>query len=228
MSIAGAGPSTADQEVTGDSFRNSYMKSSVNQLQLKGSWDASDQSSVDFGLNIQHVKNRTAYANVEQDSWGGATNAGDYPDSVWHPTTVSKYFGQMSGSNDPAQYQNWFTFNFPQVRGIAASVGNPANYLASANFDGAGGTDERTKENTTSLYGQYNRDWSTWDIPMNLSAGLRYEKTNVISTASVPQPTDVVMKSQNELDLEYGTQVFTTLKGGYHLSAAQHRLRRGP
>ena len=212
MSIAGAGPSTADQEVTGDSFRNSYMKSSVNQLQLKGSWDASDQSSVDFGLNIQHVKNRTAYANVEQDSWGGATSPADYPDSVWHPTTVSKYFSQMSGSNDPAQFQPWYTFNFPQVRGIAASVGNPANYLASNNFT----TDERTKENTTSLYGQYNRDWETAGIPMNLSAGLRYEKTDVTSSALVPQPTGVVMKSQNELDLTYGAGVFTTLKGGYH------------
>ena len=216
MSIAGPGASQAAQEVTGDSFRNSYMKANVDQLQLKGSWEASDQSSVDFGLNIQHVKNRTAYANVEQDSWGGATSPADYPDSVWHPTTLSQYFTQMTGHNSPALFQNWFTFNFPQVRSIAASVGNPANYLASANFDGPGGTDERTKENTTSLYAQYNRDWETWRMPMNLSAGLRYEKTDVTSTASVPQATGVEMVSQNELDLTYGSQTFTTLKGGYH------------
>jgi len=216
MSIAGPGASQALQQVTGDSFRNSYMKSNVDQLQLKGSWEATDQSSVDFGLNIQHVKNRTAYANVEQDTWGGATSPADYPDSVWHPTTLSQYFTQMNGHNDPALFQNWFTFNFPQVRNIAASVGNPANYLASANFDGPGGTDERTKENTTSFYGQYNRDWESWSIPMNLSAGLRYEKTDVTSTASVPQATGVQMVSQNELDLTYGSQTFTTLKGGYH------------
>ena len=216
MSIAGPGASQSAQEVTGSSFRNSYMKSSVEQLQLKGQWEATDQSSVDFGLNITHVKNRTAYANVQQDTWGGATNPGDYPDSVWHPTTLSKYFSRMSGHDDPALFQNWFTFNFPQVRNIAATVGNPAEYSASSNFDGAGGTDRRTKENTTSLYGQYNRDWETWGMPMNLSAGLRYEKTDVTATAAVSEGQGINWVSQNELDVVYGGQGFTSLKGGYH------------
>ncbi len=215
MSIDGAA-SPALQQVTGSSFRNSYMKSNVDQLQLKGSWDATDQSSVDFGLNVTHVKNRTAYANVQQDSWGGATKPEDYPDSVWHAETLSKYFSRMSGHNDPALFNNWFTFNFPQVRSIAASVGNPAEYLASSNFDGAGGTDRRTKENTTSLYGQYNRDWESLGIPMNISAGLRYEKTDVTSSASVPEGAGINWNSQNELDVQYGAQGFTTLKGGYH------------
>ena len=76
-------------------------------MQLKGDWATSDQSSVDFGLNITHVKNRTAYANVEQDSWGGATSPADYPDSVWHPTTLSQYFTQMTGHNDPSATVNW-------------------------------------------------------------------------------------------------------------------------
>lgn len=215
MSIVGAAD-PSKQQVTGDSFRNSYMKSNVDQLQLKGSWEASDQSSVDFGLNLTHVKNRTAYANVQQDSWGGATSPADYPDSGWHPTTLGQYFSQMSGHNDPALFQNWYTFNFPQVRNIAASVGDPSKYLASNNFDGAGGTDSRTKENTTSLYAQYNRDWETLNIPMNLSAGLRYEKTDVSSSASVPEGTSINWASQNELDAQYGDQGFTTLKGGYH------------
>ncbi len=216
MSIAGPGASTALQQVTGDSFRNSYMKSNVDQLQLKSHWEATEQSSVDFGLNLTHVRNRTAYANVQQDSWGGATNPGDYPDSVWHPTTLSKYFSRMSGHDDPALFQNWYTFNFPQVRDIAATVGNAAAYSPSSDFDGPGSTDRRTKENTTSLYGQYNRDWETWSIPMNLSAGLRYEKTNVTSTAAVSEGAGIDWKSQNELDVVYGQQGFTALKGGYH------------
>ena len=215
MSIVGAAD-PSKQQVTGDSFRNSYMKSNIDQLQLKGEWQASDQSSVDFGLNITHVKNRTAYANVQQDSWGGATNPGDYPDSVWHADTLGKYFSQMSGHNDPALFQNWYTFNFPQVRNIAASVGDPSKYLASNDFDGPGGTDSRTRENTTSLYGQYNRDWETWNMPMNLSVGLRYEKTNVTSSASVPEGSTITWASQNELDVGYGAQGFTSLKGSYH------------
>jgi TonB-dependent receptor len=215
MSIDGiADPSK--QQVTGSSFRNSYMKSNVDQLQLKGSWEASEQSSVDFGLNVTHVKNRTAYANVQQDTWSGATSPDDYPDDVWHQAALGKYFNQMSGHNDPALVKNWYTFNFPQVRAIAASVGDPAKYLASSDFDGPGGTDRRTKENTTSLYGQYNRDWETMGIPMNLSAGLRYEKTKVTSTASVSEGVGIDWGSQNELNVVYGDQGTTELKGGYH------------
>jgi TonB-dependent receptor len=215
MSLANTARDASLQQVTGSAFRNSYMKSGVDQLQLKGDWEATEQSSVDFGLNITHVKNRTAYANVQQDSWGGATNAADYPDAIWHPDTLSKYFSRMSGSSDPALFNTWFTDNFNQVQGIAASVGDPTHYVASANFDGPGGTDRRTKENTLSLYGQYNRDWVTLGIPMNVSAGLRYEKTDVTAAAVVPTPTGSTWGSVNEFDLSYNGFAATTQKGSY-------------
>ena len=215
MSLANTVRDASLQQVTGSAFRNSYMKSNVDQLQLKGSWEASEQSSVDFGLNITHVKNRTAYANVQQDSWGGATNAADYPDATWHPDTLSKYFSRMSGSGNPALFNTWFTDNFEQVRGIAASVGDPTHYVASSNFDGAGGTDRRTKENTLSLYGQYNRDWETAGIPMNLTAGLRYERTDVTAAAVVPTPNGSTWGSVNEFNLTYDGQAATTQKGSY-------------
>jgi TonB-dependent receptor len=215
MSLANTPRDASLQQVTGSSFRNSYMKASVEQLQLKGAWDATDQSSVDFGLNITHVKNRTAYANVQQDSWGGATNAADYPDEIWHPDTLNKYFKRMNGSGDPALFNTWFTDNFNQVRDIAAKVGNPAHYLASSNFDGPGGTDRRTKENTLSLYGQYNHDWETAGIPMNLSAGLRFEKTDVTAAAVVPTPVGSSWGSVNEFDLTYDGFAATTQKGSY-------------
>ncbi len=215
MSIANAPLDPSLQEVTGSSFRNSYMKAKVEQLQLKGSWEVSEQSSVDFGLNLTHVKNRTAYANVQQDTWGGATNPGDYPDSIWQADTLSKYFSRMSGHGDPALYNTWFTSDFNTVRDIAARVGNAAAYHASADFDGPGGTDRRTKENTLSLYGQYNLDWEIARIPMNLSAGVRYEKTDVTAAAVVPTPTGSTWGSVNEFDLTYNGQAATTQKGSY-------------
>ena len=215
MSVVGE-PIAAGNLVTGSSFRNSYMKSNIDQLQLKGSWEAGETQSVDFGMNITHVKNRTAYGNVDQGTWGGATNVADYPDSVWHPTTLSKYFSRMGGSGSPAVFQDWFTFNFPQVDGIAASVGDPTHYVAPSNFT----TDIRTKENTTSLFGQYNWDGELWRLPMNLTAGLRYEKTDVTSSGLVQIPiagAGLDWTSNNELYPQYGpTNNFTTLKGSYH------------
>jgi TonB-dependent receptor len=217
MSIAGSQLAPELQQVTGSSFRNSYMKSNVDQGQLKGSWEASDQSSVDFGLSLTHVKNHTAYANVQRDTWGGATSPADYPDSVWHADTLSKYFSRMSGSNDPALFNQWFTFDFPTIRNLAAAAsGHPELYHASADFTGPGGTDRHTTENSTSLYTQYNRDWETLGMPMNISAGVRYEKTEVTSAAVVPIATGLQWQSNNELSLQYGPAANTTQKGEYH------------
>ena len=215
LSIANAPLDPSLQQVTGSSFRNSYMKSKVEQLQLSGAWEASDQSSVDFGLDVTHVKNRTAYTNVQQDTWGGATNPGDYPDSIWHADSLSKYFSRMSGHNDPALYNQWLYGDFNTVRDIAASVGNPATYHASADFDGPGGTDRRTTEKTLSVYGQYNREWELFRMPMNLSAGVRYERTDVTAAAVVPTPTGSEWRANNEFDLTYDGKAATTQTGSY-------------
>ena len=221
MSLANTVRDASLQQVTGSAFRNSYMKANVDELKLKGSWDASEQSSVDFGLGLTHVKNRTAYTNVQRDTWGGASSAADYPDSVWHPDTLAHYFSRMSGSGNPALFNTWFTSNFDQLRTIAAgAVGSdgqahPELYVASGDFDGAGGTDRRTKENTINLYGQYNREWETAGMPMNVSAGLRYEKTDVTASAIVPTPNGGYMASDNEYYLTYDGKAATTQKGGY-------------
>lgn len=217
MSLANTVRDASLQQVTGSAFRNSYMKSNVDQLQLKGSWEASEQSSVDFGLNVTHVKNRTAYANVQRDSWGGASSPADYPDSVWHPDTLAKYFSRMSGSGNPALFNTWFTSDFNQIQALAAAAkdgqGNahPELYQASSDFT----TDRRTKENTLSLYSQYNRDWETAGIPMNLTAGLRYEKTDVTASAVVPTPSGAVWQGVNEFDLSYSGSGATTQTGSY-------------
>jgi len=61
-------------EVTGSSFRNSYMKNEIQQAQLKGDWKFTEKSRLDFGLSLTDVKNRSAFSNMEQDSWGGLGN----------------------------------------------------------------------------------------------------------------------------------------------------------
>ncbi len=200
------------QQVTGSSFRNSYMKSGVDQEQLSGSWKLPDESSVDFGLGLTRVSNRSAYSNVQRDTWGGATSPADYPDTVWHPDILSRYFGRMDGHDDPRLFNQFFTWDFATVRDLAAAAaGNDALYRASDVFS----TDRRTKEDSKNFYVQYNRDWE-WGVPMSLNAGLRYERTDVTSSALVPTPSVISWGSNNELSVLYGgDSTFTTLKGGY-------------
>jgi len=49
----------------GASYRNSYMKAEVQQLDLRGDWDINDGMSLEFGYTRSKVKNRSAYSNVQ-------------------------------------------------------------------------------------------------------------------------------------------------------------------
>ena len=96
-----------------------------------------------------------------------------------HQDELGKYFSHMSGTG-PGDVQRLVHCDF-QVRNIAAKVGNPAKYLASSL---EWGTDRHTKEDTTSAVRPVQPRLGNLGIPMNLSAGLRYEKTDVTVKAA--------------------------------------------
>ncbi|MEF3084034.1 hypothetical protein V3391_17755, partial [Luteimonas sp. SMYT11W] len=91
-------------------------------------------------------------------------------------------------------FNQFYTFNFAQVRQIAATAsGLPALYLPKSTFD----NDARTGEKTKAAFVQFNTDWDT-ALPIRTALGLRYEKTDVVSTALVPAATAISWVSQNE------------------------------
>jgi TonB-dependent receptor len=200
------------QQVTGSSFRNSYMKSAVDQQQIRGSWTIDDASKLDFGLGLSKVRNRSAYSNVQLDNWGGTENGFlNYPDSVWIPQDLRNYFGQINGVNDPRLFTQFYTFDFGTVRQLASDAwGDASKYLASDVFS----TDRRTTEKSTSVYGEYTRDWEL-GVPMSATLGMRYERTKVNSSALVPIATGITWGSNNELTVLKGDPGFTSLSGKY-------------
>jgi TonB-dependent receptor len=212
LSIAGADFIGSPQMGSGSTFQNAYMRGQVDQLQLKGRWRVRDSSDLNFGLNATNVNNRSAFSNNQNDAWTGLGQPSDYPSSLWHPETISQYFSQLSGTNNPNLFNNFYTFNFEQVRALMAQVsGNPSLFLPKTTWD----TDQRTGEKSRAIYLQLNTDWDTrW--PMHTAIGVRYEKTNVVSTALVPVPTSISWVSDNELPVAFGSSTFTTLTGRYH------------
>lgn len=212
LSIAGADFVRAPQQVTGSVFSNGYMKGEVEQQQIKGRLKLMESSNLNFGVAATKVNNRSAFSNQQRDTWGGATSPADYPSSVWHADTISQYFSKIDGSNNPALFNKFFTFNFDQVRQLAAKAsGHPELYLPKTTFD----TDQRTEEKSKSGYLQLNTDWDT-TLPMHTAIGVRYETTDVISTALVPAATSISWVSQNEFPVTFGAPTFTTLTGKYH------------
>jgi TonB-dependent receptor len=202
-------PTAADQLVTGSSFRNSYMKSEVEQAQLRGHWEFAESSRLDFGVAQTNVNNRTAFSNVQRDSWGGTGTAADYPDGIWHPADMKDYFDNIGGSNLP-YFSQFFLFDFNDVRTAAAKVAGDQFYRIDPVF----GTDRRVEEKSQSAYLQYSTTVDM-EMPLHIAAGVRYEKTDVHSTALVPSPTTITWVANNELSLAFGPQVFTTLTGSY-------------
>ncbi len=199
------------QLVTGSSFRNSYTKSEVDQQQLRGSYQLSDESKLDFGVGLTKVKNRSAYSNVQLDTWGGATNPADYPDTVWLPQDLRDFFGKIGGVGDPRLFTQFYTFDFATVRDLAAKAwSDPSKYQASPVFS----TDRRTTEKSSSAYAEYTREWEL-GVPMSATLGMRYERTKVSSSALVPIATGITWGSNNELTVLKGDPGFTTLDGKY-------------
>jgi TonB-dependent receptor len=213
LSIYDSDINPALMKVTGSSFRNSYMKSGVDQAQVKGQFKPTDDSRLDFGLNMNKVKNRSAFSNVQQDDWGGLqSDVADFPDSVWRADQIRPYFSQIGGSGNPALYNQFFTWDFKRIRDLAAAArGDQALFLPSSVFT----TDRRVEEKSQSAYLQYTKDWDT-RFPMRSAIGLRYEKTDVTSTALVPVATGINWTGTNEYPIQFaGSPGFTTLKGSY-------------
>ncbi|WP_426210770.1 TonB-dependent receptor [Massilia sp. TWP1-3-3] len=211
LSIKGADYLRAPQQVTGSTFQNGYMKGEVEQEQVSGRLKMLESSNLKFGLAATKVENRSAFSNQQRDTWGGATSPADYPSSVFHADTIRQYFNKLDGSDNPALFNQFNTFNFEEVRALAAAAsGKPELYLPKSTYD----TDQRTAEKSKSAYLQLNTDWDT-RLPMHTAIGLRYEKTDVVSTALVPSATGITMVSANEFSVGFGAPTFTTLTGSY-------------
>ena len=201
------------QELQGSVFGNSYQKNQVNQLQTKGNWKINGDSSLDFGLNLTEVKNRSAFANVQRDSWGAGAAGGPaaMPDDIWKVDSISKYFSRIPGSNDPRLYNNFFYFNFEDLRAAAIKALGSDNLLkASFNFT----DDYHTTEKSQAIFGQYNLAWE-WGVPMDLSAGLRYERTKVHSPSIESVPSTVRWVSANEIPISFNGTTNASRDGRY-------------
>lgn len=219
-------------QVTGSSFRNSYTKAEVEQTRLSGKFELTDSSKLDFGVGFTEVNNRSAFSNVQSDTWGGVPGVTPelYPDDIWQLNTVRGFFDNIDGSSNTNLFNQFFSFNFQDVIDLlaparAANNDNPLQaycglngdtnnlvpcYEASSRF----GTDRRTNEKSTSAYVQYSHSWEG-AVPIHMALGVRYEQTDVTSSALVPIALAVTWTANNEFPVQFGTPDFTTLKGDY-------------
>lgn len=196
--------------ISGAAFRNSYMKSEIDQIDLSGYFDINDTMSLDFGVTATEVNNRSAYSVVQYDSWGGFGSPDQFPDELWQIRDISSAFTNIPGSGNPNLFNQMFIWDFEAMIPIADQV-RGAPHAASDNFT----TDRRTQEDTTSAYLQYHWNFDLAGMNSNFRAGMRYEETEVTSSALVPIATSIRWVGTNEYSVQFGAPDFTTLEGSY-------------
>jgi hypothetical protein len=124
---------------------------------------------------------------------------------------VRGYFDKIDGSGSQNLFNNFYTFNFNEVREPWPRP--PACrrlYLIKTTFD----TDQRTKEDTKNLYLQFNTDWDTACRCTPRSACATRRPTSPRPRWCLP-PNRHQLGSQNEFRC-FGDPTFTTLTGKYH------------
>lgn len=207
----------------GNAFRNAYMRDEINQIALKGGYDfdAGFIESLDFGATYTSNKVRSAYGVLQTDSWGGTLSAEDTPDGLFMPRDLPEDLSGMSGSNDPAIIPTYFgvdTVNLIELLdsqiGICTTpwVGTPTGTGCLAEFT----VDRRITEETIAPYIQSTHVFDLMADEAHLRLGLRYEATDVKSSALVPVPSGTAIVSFNEISiLDPVSSDFSTLKGSY-------------
>ena len=209
---------------TGNAFRNSYERDEINQVKLSGHYDHHDGflDSLDWGVEYTDNKVRSAYSVLQNDTWGGAGGgttaqraaaAALLPDNIFTLTSIPDKFSGISGANDPNIVKSFYTFDLPTAlaltdRAYKTCGGNLQCLLPYT-------TDSRVHESTISPFLQFNGKFDLFSRPGHLIAGVRYERTHVTATALVPTPSGGQQNSQNEFNVLFTGQGFTTFKGSY-------------
>jgi len=195
-------------------FRNGYNRSEIRQFQASGTFRFSSYQVLDFGLANTEVFNRSAASDNSRYEFNGVGTAADYADDIWAADHMGRYFNQFPGHDDPNFSDRFLLLtDFERLRARGIELRDEATYSAATGYT----NDLRTREKSRSAYLQW-RNTFDWMVPISVSAGVRYEKTEVDSRAQVLPPTgNVGWDGVNGFFVEMATTpVFDGDIGQYH------------
>ena len=210
------GINPSQMTVTGSAFRNGYMKMDIEQAQLSGNFEFTDSSRLDFG--VAPDGDEQPYRVLDRAERHLGLRRRVRPGGVPGRRVARRYDPPVLRP-DLRQRQSESVQRLLHVRlrhGRAASLPACVARTASApapDFT----TDRRVKEESQSAYVQFSQAFDT-AMPIQVAVGVRYEQTDVTSSALVPSPTGISWASDNELNVirpgrEHPTT--TTLEGDY-------------
>ena len=218
-----------DMIVTGSVFTNNYSKMGIEQGELGGTFtfDAGFVESIDFGVQLTEVNNRSAGSVVQRDAWGGVTQPGAIADLLT-PASAEDAFDEVPGGGDARRQVDFYTFDMAEViaRTESLMASGEAVTFALADMGDCGTglctssrftSDRRTNEESVAAYAQVNLGAELGSVFVDLRLGLRYEQTDITSEALSPAYTMINWVAGNELTAVQGAPDFTELEGDYDM-----------
>ena len=227
---------TPDELITtGSSLRNSQFENDLSQIQLKGQYvfDEGVISSVDFGISKTDNDVRASIMTAERATWGGEGSVDDVSDSLFTAGSSSSQLDNLPSTGTNAAGETIDLFDLFYVFDFASAATEVASYAAPDNSNNQVSpgiwpcadrfcvndqwtTDELISEEYTAIYAQINMEFEISDMPLSVSAGFRYEETDVNASAMVPAYTGVDWVSNNEFStIDSGESEFTDFTGKY-------------
>ena len=218
----------SDMIVTGSVFSNNYARMEIEQARFGGSFEFSDAGpfdSIDFGVEMTEVNNRSASSVVQRDAWGGVTQPGAIAD-LMTPASGAGRFDEISGGSDSALQTDYYKFDMAalidRTEQLMASGDAQTFYTADMGDCGTGlcasstySTDRRTEEEQLAAYAQINMSTEIAGMDLGVRIGVRYEETDVKSEALAPNYIGVNWVGGNEFSAVQGDGDFTQLEGSY-------------
>jgi len=224
-----------DMQTTGSVFAQRFSKMDIEQFRVAGSYQFYDSDfieTIDFGIEMGEVNNRSAFSRVQRDAWGGqwVSPVGAIADLLT-PASMAGAFSEIPGGNDARLQTDYFTVDMGQLitrmESLMAS-GDLAIFPAVEDMGDCGtglctssnfSDDKRTQEESTAVYIQANMATEFGDMPVAMRFGIRHEETDVSSQALSPTYTGINWIAGNELALvPSGQQDFTSFQGSYDVT----------
>lgn len=207
-------------------FIHSPGKSTVEQLQLHGTWE----NSFDIPLvNVKFGAARTEQTMGGSNAWSGLIGGFLFnpswpemlPDGMFTYNDTSNFLDAFDSGGSDLNPNYYYTFSFDEV--VARSeafltnevLGGDDYFATTAYHDMGTYSESSVTEETTSIYVQSSWEFELADYPVQLNFGVRYEETDVTSSVLQSIPTSVWWKGGSEWHTQYldGEDNFLTLTG---------------
>ncbi len=206
-------------------FIHSPGKSEIDQLQIDGSWENPNDSSL---ISIKVGLARTEQTMGGSSAWSGLIGgflfnpnySAAFPDGMFEYNNTDGFLDAFSNGDNPIGAGYYYSFDFDEAVARSEAFLNSDllgdDYFSTDPYrDGSVTSQGSVDEHTTSIYASSFWEFEVADLPVQVNLGFRYEQTDVTSNVLQPIPTEVWWKGGSEWHTQYqpGENTILSLEG---------------